>query len=111
MTNSRAKGKRNELQLSHLLQEYGYDTKRGQQFCGINGNADVVGLPHIHIEAKAVERLNIHDAMAQAVRDSDDGKRGIPTVFHKKNRTGWLVTMRFEDWMKLYKEYESMMDN
>ena len=44
MTNSRAKGARGELELSNLLKQYGYSTRRGQQYCGSNGDADVVGL-------------------------------------------------------------------
>ncbi len=46
------------------------DCRRGQQYCGCSGAADVVGLPGIHIECKRVERLNLHDAMDQAVRDA-----------------------------------------
>lgn len=98
--NSREKGKRGELELSHKLQDYGYCTRRGQQFCGIEGNADVVGLPGIHIECKRVEKLNIYDAMSQSIRDSKDGE--YPTVFHRKNHCDWLVTMRFDDFMQLY---------
>ena len=29
-------------------------------------------------------------------------KDGLPTVFHRRNRTEWLVTMRLEDWIDLY---------
>ena len=50
--NSRTKGKRGELEVAHLLKKYGYDARRGQQFAGINGDADVVGLPGIHLEIK-----------------------------------------------------------
>lgn len=98
--NSRNKGKKGELELSHKLQEYGYGTRRGQQYCGIEGNADVVGLPGIHIECKRVEKLNIYDAMSQAISDAKEGE--YPTVFHRKNHCEWLVTMRMEDWMTLY---------
>lgn len=100
--NSREKGKRGELELSKLLREHGYDTRRGQQYCGANGDADVVGLPGIHIECKRVERLNIYDAMKQAKAD----KRGmeIPIVCHRKNNCGWLVTLEFEDFIRMYKE-------
>jgi len=65
---------------------------------------DLVGLSGIHIECKRVERLNVSEAMRQAVRDSERFRDGFPTVFHRKNREDWLVTMRFEDWMKLYGE-------
>ncbi|MGO5051445.1 hypothetical protein ACTQ6A_02840 [Lachnospiraceae bacterium LCP25S3_G4] len=108
MTNSRDKGKRGELELVHKLNEQGFNCRRGQQFCGSNGDADVVGLDGIHIEVKRVENLNIHKAMEQAVRDSSALELpfgyDLPTVFHRKNCTGWLVTMRFEDWIQFYKE-------
>ena len=68
--NSREKGKRGERELASKLREYGYDARRGQQYCGANGDADVLGLPGIHIECKRVERLNLDDAMSQAKADS-----------------------------------------
>lgn len=102
--NSRAKGAAGERELSNVLKEYGYQTRRGQQYCGANGDADVVGLDGIHIECKRVERLNIDDAMAQAVADAREGE--TPAVFHRKNRKGWLVTMRLDDWLKMYRERE-----
>lgn len=98
--NSRQKGAGGERELSRILREHGYSCRRGQQYCGANGDADVVGLPGIHIECKRVERLNISEAMKQAVKDADAAE--IPAVFHRKNREGWLVTMRLEDWMKIY---------
>ena len=104
MTNSRQKGKRGELALSRRLREYGYDARRGQQYSGANGDADVVGLPLVHIECKWVEKLNIYDAVAQAERDKKDSE--IPVVFHKKNNHDWLATMRIDDWIKLYREFE-----
>lgn len=99
--NSRNKGKRGELELAHKLAEYGYNTRRGQQYCGANGDADVVGLPGIHIECKRNESLNIHNAMNQAVNDSE-GTGDTPVVIHRKNRTEWLVTMRLDDWIEFY---------
>lgn len=45
----RERGKRGERELAKILSEYGYDTKRGQQYCGAAGNADVIELPGIHI--------------------------------------------------------------
>ena len=69
--------------------------------------SDLFGLPGIHIEVKRVERLNLTDAMTQAVRDSEVFHDGAPTVFHRRNRSPWLVTMRLVDWMELYQEFES----
>lgn len=104
MVNSKQKGKRGELELSSKLREYGYNTRRSVQYCGANGDADVMGLPGIHIECKRVQKLNIYDAISQAKSDSKESE--IPTVFHRKDRSEWLVTMTLEDWIKLYKQCE-----
>lgn len=100
--NSRQKGKRGELEVKNLLNSYGYSCRRGQQYCGVNGDADVVGLPGIHIEVKRKEKLNIYDAVDQAKRDKnlDD----LPAVFHRKNNCEWLVTMPADAWIELYKK-------
>lgn len=103
MTNSREKGKRFERLVAGLFKSIGYEARRGQQYCGANGDADVVGVPGIHIECKAVEKLNLYDAMAQAKHDCN-GK--IPVVIHKKNNCNVLVTMEFEEWAKMYCSWE-----
>lgn len=100
--NSRRKGKEGELELAGILKKYGYACRRSQQYCGAAGDADVVGLPGVHIECKRVEALNIDKAMEQARTDAKEGE--IPAVFHRKNRQGWKVTMDLEDFMKLYQE-------
>ena len=102
MTNSRAKGARAERELAHRLSEHGFQCRRGQQFSGIEGE-DVVGLPMVHIECKAVERLNLRDAMAQSERDAKEDQ--IPVVMHKKNRKPWLVTLNLEDFMMMYRQW------
>ena len=103
--NSRAKGARGERELARILRGYGYDCRRGQQYCGANGDADVVGLPGIHIECKRGQRLNIDEAMLQAIRDRREGE--FPAVFHRKNNHEWLVTMRLDDWIEIYKEWRN----
>lgn len=102
--NSKQKGARGERELSNKLKEYGYGTRRGQQYCGANGDADVVGLPGIHIECKRVEKLNIDEAMEQATADCNEEKE-LPAVFHRRNSKMWKVTMYLEDWIKLYDRY------
>lgn len=97
---SREKGKRSEIELMHILRDfYGYPVRRGYVF---QHESDLVGLEGIHVEVKRVEKLNLHKAMEQAVEESKKRKDGLPTVFHRKDREGWLVTMRLEDWMDLY---------
>lgn len=100
--NSRQKGKAGERELAKKLREYGYNCRRGQQYNGSDGSADVVGLDGIHIECKRVERLNIEDAMAQSKHDARQSE--IPVVMHRKNNCEWLVTLRLDDFMKMYSE-------
>lgn len=103
--NSRAKGKRGELEWASVCRQHGYDARRTAQYCGNTGDAsDVVGLPGIHQEVKRVEHLNLEDAMAQAKRDTGED---IPIVAHRRSRCEWLVTMRAEDWFSLYREWEA----
>lgn len=106
--NSRAKGAAGEREWSKVCRSQGYGkVRRTAQYCGNTGDAsDCVGLPGIHQEVKRVERLNIHDAMDQATRDSEAAGNGdIPIVAHRKNHCEWLVTMKADDWFKLYREW------
>ena len=100
--NSRQKGARGERELAKILQTYGCDARRGQQYSGANGDADVVGLPGVHIECKRVERLDLVGAYEQAKRDARPGE--VPAVFHRKNNKPWLVTISLEDFMTMYGE-------
>lgn len=97
--NSREKGRRGEVELAHELEKYGYKAYRSQQYCGANGDADVVGLPGVHIECKRQERLNIYDAMEQSISDAKEDE--MPVVMHRKNRKPWLVTLELKDFMEL----------
>ena len=108
--NSKKKGKGGELEWSRVCRAEGYDVRRTSQYCGQTGDAsDCIGLPGIHQEIKRVEKLNVHDAVAQAVRDST-GKNELPIVAHRRNNTQWLVTMRAEDWFRLYREWGGIDD-
>jgi len=103
MVNSRQKGKRGELEIAHIMQEYGFDAKRSQQYCGINNDADVVGVPFLHLEIKRVQALNLDKAMEQSERDAREDE--IPVVMHRKDRKPWFVTMRLDDFMTMYKAW------
>jgi len=97
---ARDKGARYELELVHILRDfYGYPVRRGYVF---QHESDVIGLHGVHIECKAVERLNIRKAYKQAVEEALERADGVPVVFHHKNREGWLVTMSLEDFMDFY---------
>jgi len=108
--NSKRKGAAGERELGKVLRDYGFkDVHRSQQYCGKGeDSADLVALPYIHVECKRVERLNVSDAIQQAIDDAKGDN--LPTVFHRKNREPWLVTMRLDDWMNLYREYFSGRD-
>ncbi|MFQ8839861.1 MAG: hypothetical protein ACLR8P_01750 [Clostridium fessum] len=79
----REKGKRGERELTGILRDYGYNCRRGQQYCGTSGDADVIGLPNVHIEVKRVEDLRLGKRC-----NSPQGRHGageIPVVMHRRN--------------------------
>lgn len=111
--NSKQKGARFERMLAGIFREYGFsDARRTAQYCGNTGDAsDVVGLPGIHVEAKHQENMRLYDWIEQARRDTEaNGKGLLPAVFHKKNNHDILVTMYLDDWMAIYREYESGLE-
>lgn len=103
MINSKQKGAAGEREFANYCKEKGFDVRRTAQYNGKEQGslADVIGIPGIHIEVKRVEKLNIHNAVNQAIRDNVN-KDSIPIVAHRKNRTPWLITMTADDWFKLF---------
>lgn len=99
---SQRKGRVGELELASLLREQGYGDVCPGEPQSYGAEPDIVGLPGVHIEVKRVERLNVGEAMQQAIRDSERFRDGAPTLFHRRNRAPWLVTMRLSDWLNLY---------
>ena len=91
--NSRTKGKMGELELAQLLRTQGHpEARRGQQYCGLDGNADVIGVKGIHIECKRQEKVFDEMWMKQA---EDDARKGeIPVVIYRRNREQWKVLIR-----------------
>ena len=103
---SRDKGARGERMWRDVCRAEGYDAERGGQYYQRGSDvADVIGLPGIHQEVKFCEKLMLRDWMSQSVADAAPGE--IPIVAHKKSREGWLVTMRAEDWFRIYREWEA----
>ena len=106
MTNSRDKGKRYERHVASLFKSEGFENaRRSQQFCGANGDADIVGVRGLHIECKAREKMQLYDWISQSKSEAKNGD--LPVVIHKKNHCNDLVTMEFSDWIKLYREWEA----
>ena len=106
--NSRAKGATGERQLAKKLREYGYNARRGQQYSGSNGDADVVtDMGNIHIECKYTARGHglLYDWLDQSKRDARENE--MPVVIHRyvsKDTRGlpWLVTLSLDDFMYLW---------
>ena len=100
---ARNKGAAAERELAALIRDtWGYEVHRGKVFYH---ESDLVGLDGIHVEVKRQERLNIYEAVRQAISEAGKSKDGLPAVFHRRDREGWLVTMRLEDWIDLYGEW------
>lgn len=104
---SQRKGRAGELELVALLNGYGVPAEPGKA-ASYGSTPDVTGVPGLHVEVKRSERLNILEAMRQAVRDAEKFGDGLPAVFHRKNRAPWLVTMRIEDFMEVYREWKRL---
>jgi len=100
--NSKKKGSGGERELLEILKENGFpDAHRNDQMYrgGLDNpdiSAELDGIP-LHIEVKRVERLNVSEAMRQAVRDANGA--AVPIVAHRKNREPWLITFRLEDYL------------
>ena len=97
---SRDKGKVGEREVAALLREHGFDGKRGVQYKGGVGSADVEGLPGFHPEVKRVEKFNLYKAMDQA--DADRDPAATPIVFHRSNSREWVVVMKASDFFSKF---------
>lgn len=109
--NSRRKGVRVELLWTKVLRNFGglfSNARRGQQYCGVAGDADVVDGSHIFWEVKGVQALNINKVMARAAFDCPKGK--VPAVAHKKNGEKFLVTIRAKDMVAFAEEVVRMTE-
>ena len=106
---SRDKGARFERTVAGLFKDHGYDASRTAQHSGKTGQAaDVMGVPFLHIECKHSEKMHLYDWIEQADRDCKaENKGNVPVVIHKANNKPVLVSMHYEDFMKMYMEWES----
>lgn len=96
MKNSKRKGKCGELDAKDVLSRlFGRDVRRSVQYSGADGDADLVGLPGVHVEVKRSESFRMWDALDQAKADAKGGR--VPVVLHRKNRRDWVVILELED--------------
>lgn len=107
--NSRAKGARGEREWANFCKDQGYDCRRGQQFCGANGDADVVGLPGIYIEVKrygVITQKQLEEWLQKAWEDSKDPKDLI-IIAHREDNHKWYITTSWIDLVILSGEVDS----
>ena len=98
---SQKKGRSGELEIVKIFQAHGIDAQPGRAV-SYGATPDVLNIPGVHPEVKRVERLNVQEAMNQAIRDSEKFRDGTPVLFHRRNRCEWLCTMRMADWIRYY---------
>lgn len=96
--NSRAKGKRGELEAAQAWRELIGPARRGQQFHGGQDSPDICVMDGIHVEVKRVEQGNPYGWMEQAVGDAGEK---VPLVLHRRNKQPWLAIVRLADLPRL----------
>ena len=95
--NSRAKGKRGELEARDAVREHWVapDCIRAAQGAGAYA-ADLLHAGHeIHVEVKCVAKLGTERFILQAERDAAEGE--LPVVVMRQNRGEWCVMLRLKD--------------
>lgn len=98
MVNGNLKGKAGEREACRAIADVfklpANTLRRSQQYCGAAGDADVVGIPNLHIECKRVEKLNLDAAIKKVTEECPEGD--VPIVVHRRNRKKWRVTVELD---------------
>ena len=102
---SRDKGKRGEREVATIIRSHGFEARRGQQHRGGSDSPDVIhNISNVSVEVKFREQLNVYAALDKAAEEAGNK---VPVVFHRRKRTGWVVSMAADDFlcaMKLIRE-------
>jgi hypothetical protein len=109
--NSRRKGKDGELEACKVLNAYGYNMRRSQQYSGKGtsyaggthdvGDPDIIGdLDGLHIEVKRRNRLDAYGYLSQAARDASNDR--IPVVMYRSDNHQWITILSLDSFMDLY---------
>ena len=112
---SRNKGKRGEREACDVMRPLFPDVRRrAMQSRGGSEGADLDGTPGWHVEVGVGARVSPLEKLRQAVEDcGPDYWQGIwanpptntvPIALCKRDREGWTVTMRAEDWIALVEQ-------
>lgn len=96
MLNSRAKGKRIELEATHALRGLGIRAERTAQHQGKGSSGDIViAGTTVHCEVKGYAAIAACRFMDQAIRDARSGS--VPLVLMRENRGEWMAMLRLAD--------------
>ena len=93
-----------ELEVAAIIRSHGFEARRGQQHRGGPDSPDVVSsIPNTYIEVKFREQLNVYEALAQAEKEARLTE--VPVVFHRRKRTGWVVSLDADEYLKLMEKF------
>ena len=109
--NSKQKGKRGEREAALVLNYiFNVLSRRGQQHKGTEDSPDVEMADTIlHPEVKYTERLNLYEAIEQAIRDAGESK--IPFVMHRRNHKDWVFIVPKSHFKRFVIEAHMILDN
>lgn len=104
--NSRAKGKRGELDFiqTYLLPFWPEAKRNLDQFQ--DDKRDCINVAGVHWQIKRVEKLNVWAAMDQAQSEAK-WPHDLPVVAHRRNRSPWLCTLEASEFIPLLRLREA----
>lgn len=103
--NSRAKGKRGELEFIdlHLVEHWPHAKRNLDQFG--DDKRDCVEVAGIHWQIKRVEKLNFWKAFSQAKNEA--AEFDIPILATRRNLSPWLCTLEADELIPLLRLREA----
>lgn len=112
--NSRRKGTVAEREIAAEYRLRGFHAARVPNSGGLDTKGDIVGVPGVHVECKAGQRIDLWKALRQAELETPPGH--IPALhFRRQSRsrapganTGWYVAVPLDDFMDLLKAREAL---
>lgn len=115
-TNSQRKGSGYERELAAFLNEtLDINTcaraplSGGGFIGGYTWGSDIIGLPHLHVEAKRTEKFKPREALAQAEKAiARSHSTDMPVVITRRNReptADSIVVLRLSDFTRIYSAY------
>lgn len=104
--NSRAKGRGGEIELATLLAPFWPEAIRNLDQFG-NDKRDVLHVAGTHIQCKRVERLNIWEALDQAITEA--APTDLPLLAFRRNwnrsslpsRSSWFAALELDELLSL----------